>query len=377
MPNKINNCLAEVVFLDSSWVDDPCRDTFANGIILNCESIVRWEWSFGDGSRTSFLQNPTHTYTSGGYFDVKLIVWSELGCIDSITKTIFIPGPQPRFEFAFPQWKYSDTVEICVGDSLYLINTTKGVPTSPSFSMKWGDGNYSTIARIGEEFSHLYLQDGTYELYLTMEDVLPDGNRCSKTYPDSNSAHRIVLIVNPRPSVSITSSANPTYEDHPTEYTAHLDQKYTRVLWHMNDAANTILSRPAFAANIIWKYQFPGIYDIVLEPQYDELPRCWDKDTLRVEVKDKSLNRTPEVDLDISIYPNPTSGEIYVNVQEGISIIGIQVLDINGKQEDVTFLKKGENAMHIDASTLARGNYLLRLTTSKGIVTHKISILRE
>ena len=40
--------------------------------------VTQWAWDFGDGS-TSNLQNPSHTYNSGGVYDVELTVITEAG----------------------------------------------------------------------------------------------------------------------------------------------------------------------------------------------------------------------------------------------------------------------------------------------------------
>lgn len=44
-------------------------------------------WNFGDGA-TSTLKNPNHTYTTGGEYDVKLIVTTSDGCTDSFTTKV-------------------------------------------------------------------------------------------------------------------------------------------------------------------------------------------------------------------------------------------------------------------------------------------------
>jgi gliding motility-associated-like protein len=41
-------------------------------------------WDFGDGT-SSDLMNPTHAYTDTGTYNVKLIVWTEHQCVDSLT----------------------------------------------------------------------------------------------------------------------------------------------------------------------------------------------------------------------------------------------------------------------------------------------------
>ncbi|MFH1422885.1 MAG: PKD domain-containing protein, partial [Planctomycetota bacterium] len=53
-------------------------------------NINSWEWDFdNDSSIDSYLQNPTHTYNTGGYYTVTLSV-SGLGGSDSKTKTQYI-----------------------------------------------------------------------------------------------------------------------------------------------------------------------------------------------------------------------------------------------------------------------------------------------
>lgn len=56
---------------------------------------VSWFWDFGDSSSdsTSILQNPSHVYTEGGYYDVCLYVTDVNGCTDTMCKTEIISLP--------------------------------------------------------------------------------------------------------------------------------------------------------------------------------------------------------------------------------------------------------------------------------------------
>jgi len=58
-------------------------------------TIATWSWNFGD-TKTSTLQNPTHSYNDAGLFDVMLAVSNQYGCVDTVRKTITI-----KEEFAF------------------------------------------------------------------------------------------------------------------------------------------------------------------------------------------------------------------------------------------------------------------------------------
>ena len=47
------------------------------------EGAEEYLWKFGDGD-TSSQESPIHYYEEPGYYDIKLKVWSEYGCVDSI-----------------------------------------------------------------------------------------------------------------------------------------------------------------------------------------------------------------------------------------------------------------------------------------------------
>lgn len=65
-----------ILFTDQSTVAAP-------------DTIAQWQWDFGDGT-TENVQNPTHTYVQPGPYTVSLIVSSDEGCVDTISRTITI-----------------------------------------------------------------------------------------------------------------------------------------------------------------------------------------------------------------------------------------------------------------------------------------------
>jgi PKD repeat protein len=50
--------------------------------------IAAWSWDFGDGTATSTLQNPSHTYAAGGTYDVRLTVTDDKGATGAIDHTV-------------------------------------------------------------------------------------------------------------------------------------------------------------------------------------------------------------------------------------------------------------------------------------------------
>jgi gliding motility-associated-like protein len=53
--------------------------------------INTWKWSFGDpGNHTSLLQNPSFDFENAGTYTTQLLVISNYGCVDSVSKVVVI-----------------------------------------------------------------------------------------------------------------------------------------------------------------------------------------------------------------------------------------------------------------------------------------------
>ena len=67
---------------------------FTDNSTVPTGGISSWNWDFGDGG-SSNLQNPSHTYTSSGMYNVNLVVAGNNGCENSTVKVVAIsPTPQ-------------------------------------------------------------------------------------------------------------------------------------------------------------------------------------------------------------------------------------------------------------------------------------------
>ena len=62
--------------------------------VMTDQSIgaTTWSWSFGDASGGSGIQNPSHTYTNLGNFEITLLVTDANGCKDSTTRPVVVKG---------------------------------------------------------------------------------------------------------------------------------------------------------------------------------------------------------------------------------------------------------------------------------------------
>src|SRR5262249_27058822 len=92
-----------------------------------------WNWNFGDGN-SSTEQNPQHTFSTAGNYNITLITKDNVGCADTTTKAITVnPLPVPGIS--------PDTL-ICDIDSV-LLTAIGGVSYawSPSSSLSSAIGN--------------------------------------------------------------------------------------------------------------------------------------------------------------------------------------------------------------------------------------------
>jgi PGF-pre-PGF domain-containing protein len=126
---------------------------------ISDNSPTSWSWNFGDGG-TSTVENPVHTYTTAGTYNVTLTATNSAGS-DSDTITDFITvsagsgssAPTPAF-IATP-------VNGVAPLAVQFTDQTTGTPTS--WLWDFGDGSTSTV----ENPSHTYTAAGTYTVNLT------------------------------------------------------------------------------------------------------------------------------------------------------------------------------------------------------------------
>ena len=113
-----------------------------------------WLWDFGD-SNTSTSQNPSHTYSSGGTYTVKLTATNGIGS-NQIIKTNYIAVVQtPIANFT------ANTTSGAIPLGINFTDTSTNSPTS--WLWDFGDGNTS----ISNNPNHTYLSGGTYTVKLT------------------------------------------------------------------------------------------------------------------------------------------------------------------------------------------------------------------
>lgn len=157
------------------------------------DSIIFWKWNFGDpasgANNISYFEDPLHTFSTSGIYQVKLIVQNNHFCLDTVFMDVLI-NDKPGLYFVF------DTV--CVGEptqfSIHPDSTNIGAIGSVFWD--FGDGNSSTQS----DPLHWFEDPGFYEVTLSIQDTsgcesalildvpvnpLPDAD----FYPDPSQYH--------------------------------------------------------------------------------------------------------------------------------------------------------------------------------------------
>jgi len=169
-----SSCLpnASVSFTNLSTIADGTQASFT------------YLWNFGDpGSgpnNTSTLQNPSHTYTSTGPFNMNLQVTSGVGCVHDTTINLTTVHPQPLASFTV------DKIDVCIGGSFDFNSTSNPLDgTITQYNWTMDDGNVRNIPT----FTYTYSAVGTYNVSL----FIFNSNGCRSTTASKT------VFVNPYP----------------------------------------------------------------------------------------------------------------------------------------------------------------------------------
>lgn len=139
---------------DTSIASAVCSSTvlFNNTTIpLDSETYT---WTFGDGSPTSNVISPSHTFPEPATYDVKLVAQNYLGCSDSVTVPI-----QVLSSTAVASLQSSSPV--CQNSAINFLNTSVPAPVSST----WSFGDATTSDSINP--TKTFVNPGAYSVLLT------------------------------------------------------------------------------------------------------------------------------------------------------------------------------------------------------------------
>ncbi len=246
------------------------------------DSIVAWTWDFGDGKTVSHLKNPYHDYTSFGKFKITLTSINANGCMDSITKTIRIKGPQPSFEVD------GDTIG-CVPFTAKFKNTS-----SDTKYWIWNYGDSSVYSsNVFENVQHTYTKPGIYDVWISGVDsfqnpITQNLYYCTGTFPDPFNPFqkRIRIYVLPIPLADFSFN-QPVCAGQPIFFKDSSNSIYTHYRWNLPGGDSLVADSPVNTKAYIFNQS--GSYQISYTPSYKPpsgFPYCPDTIARTIQVVD-------------------------------------------------------------------------------------------
>lgn len=203
--NNSNNC-NNAIFRFNLTDDFPVaefnysRDSICTPTTAHFHNTGRGDsflWDFGDG-QTSTDINPSHTYTIGGLYTIRLIAYMPNGCRSSDTTekviTVLDNTPLPPL----------DTLSTCPGTPVQI-----GIHPEAGFSYQWIQGQVSdsSIANPMADQPGCYLLRVQWSewCWQVFTQIIEIGEATSRILGDS------VLCSNPDTLTLVTSGPSPTY----------------------------------------------------------------------------------------------------------------------------------------------------------------------
>ena len=136
----------------------------------------KWLWNFGDG-HTDTVQNPTHTYTDTGSFNVTLTASSASGCYAPLTKNGFVLVRAPILTLG------TDTLGACTSGTADN-NTIKPILTvtsvDPASTYTWSAPSATPSSSTLQNPSFSYPGPGNYSISVTVKTLT--GCTATKTF---------------------------------------------------------------------------------------------------------------------------------------------------------------------------------------------------
>ncbi|MFO8034250.1 MAG: PKD domain-containing protein [Candidatus Bipolaricaulota bacterium] len=135
-------------------------------------SVTEYVWDFGDGTKEVGAM-VSHTYETGGTYEVILEVFNEQGKSDRRSTKVVVHYPAPTAEFTYVPDRPA------VGERVRFNAEGSTTPNGEIEEYRWafGDGNSSDE---GSEVEHVYWNGRTYSVTLTVIDAAGQKDRTTK-----------------------------------------------------------------------------------------------------------------------------------------------------------------------------------------------------
>ncbi|MEI7597401.1 MAG: PKD domain-containing protein [Bacteroidota bacterium] len=133
---------------------------FSDMSVANYGALTNWNWNFGN-SNTSIVQNAAQSYNTIGNYNVQLIVTTDYGCKDTITRIVKIKQ-SPFIDF--------DYTSVCFGLPVTFWEISDAPNYHPIDAWAWNFNDGSLVDSTKNPI-HFFSAPGTYPVSLTLHSL--------------------------------------------------------------------------------------------------------------------------------------------------------------------------------------------------------------
>jgi PKD repeat protein len=329
-------------------VNSGCIDSsicFHDLSVISTAPITSWAWGYGDGSTTCCTNaNPCHYYAFPGTFTVTLIVIDSLGHSDTINKPVTV-YPLPAISC------YASPDTIIFGNVTVLHASANGVSSNNSYT-------WTPCCAMSSQWGSATTANPTVTTCYTV--TATDTNGCR------NSCH-VCLHVTPCPTAAFTYGLSSCCNQGFFTDSSYISSGDSIVAWNWtfrNGYPSSSSNQNPGAVYLNFGMDTVCLTVTSSHGCKDSICKLVNETIMSV----RELNNSSS----ISIYPNPTSDQFFIEANAADKLI-IDLFDVNGRH---VFRKNVNNKSNVDVTTLDVGVYSMTIKTSESIINKKLVILR-
>lgn len=300
-----------------------------------------YDWSFGEDGATSTSKDDSYTYNAVGDYEVILKASADNGCATEKKITVTL-GERPVVDFTLP-------AKACVGEDVFITNSS--VVSTGSLTNTWDLGNGNNSSANNPTAS--YTSANTYTVSLTAES----GTGCAATKTRD-------IVVNDIPNSDFTFESAKT-GDGRMVFTPMAPNGTGDYKWIYGDGSSgTTKGQHNFV------YTSPvGLFKVTLIINNDGCTSTTTKDVLINTLGINSINGGK-----LQVYPNPTSGNINIDIENVSGVNKLQIVDMLGKVVATQTTNSATTSYGFDLAAQSAGIYFVQVYTNSGVYSNKVTL---
>ncbi len=342
-----------------------------------------WHWDFGD-SNTSTQQNPLHTYAALGTYTVTEIASNIYGS-DTTIQTVTLTSQPVSAQFSPNQ------LEFC--SSPAIVDFTNNSTNASSYDWNFGDSNSSQL----ENPTHTFAADGNYTVLLTASSLLCGTD--TETVIISVDPSNVITASMPNNTSNSLTCCHGTLYDDGGQFSNYADNNTALVTIAPANATQITLDFASFDYELNYDYLYiyegpddsyplfgsytgsslPNGGTIVINSSAVTIKHSSDPyvNGTGFEISWSCLTVGEEMlneGVDFEVYPNPNTGQFYVNFTKVSKEVHLKIVDMSGK---IIFEKKINHPDEVSFENLPDGLYDLILMTDTHLYNKKIIVVKK